>query len=213
MCYNKEILIITYFIGLSSSLLLITNKKVALKISGVFFLIVIQIQLMEYLFWKNNSCNLFNIELSNIGSVLNHIQPILLYLAILYFNKTLDEKKKNILNLVIGLYIIGLLTYSNQIYPLNCTIVTPESYPYLQWSWFYKKYATIFYLLFPITMLILFYIGIPEPYNLYLFVLCLGSLVGSYLIYNNKRASGNIWCWIAAFVPILLVITDLIYNI
>jgi len=42
MCYNKDISIYTYIIGLVSSYLLIKNDKKSLKILGVFFMAAIQ---------------------------------------------------------------------------------------------------------------------------------------------------------------------------
>lgn len=43
-------------------------------------------QLIEYLLWNNNKCNSINKIITKIGISLNHFQPYLLYLAIIYFN-------------------------------------------------------------------------------------------------------------------------------
>ena len=52
-------------------------------------------QLIEYFLWTNNKCNMRNITLSHIGAiVIMFIQPIILYLAILYYNKELYIKNK-----------------------------------------------------------------------------------------------------------------------
>ena len=83
MCYNKDVSIYTYIIGLVSSYLLLTNEKKSLKIIGCFFIVVIQMQLVEYFLWNNIKCNSKNITISNIGALLNFIQPIILYIAIL----------------------------------------------------------------------------------------------------------------------------------
>ena len=76
MCYNKDISIYTYLIGLVSSYLLIVNDKISLKILGCFFMIVIQMQLIDYFLWTNNTCNSKNIQISTIGAFINFIQPI-----------------------------------------------------------------------------------------------------------------------------------------
>jgi hypothetical protein len=111
MCYNKDISIYTYIIGLVSSYLLLTNEKKSLKIIGCFFIVVIQMQLVEYFLWSNIKCNSKNITITNIGAFLNFIQPIILYLAILYYNKEITSKNKKIINITIILYIL-LLFYN-----------------------------------------------------------------------------------------------------
>ena len=68
MCYNKDVSIYTYIIGLVSSYLLLTNEKKSLKIIGCFFIVVIQMQLVEYFLWNNIKCNSKNITISNINT-------------------------------------------------------------------------------------------------------------------------------------------------
>ena len=83
MCYNKDISLYTYIIGLVASYLLIKKQNKTLKILGWFFMVLIQMQLIEYFLWTNNKCNTRNIHLSILGALFNFIQPILLYLAIM----------------------------------------------------------------------------------------------------------------------------------
>ena len=86
MCYNKDISLYTYLIGLVASFLLIQKKDKDLKIVGCFFLVVVHMQLIEYFLWTNNKCNMRNLNLSRIGAIILYIQPIILYLAILYYS-------------------------------------------------------------------------------------------------------------------------------
>jgi hypothetical protein len=210
MCYNKEVSISTYIIGTTFSVLLLKNKKISLNIAGGFFLLVIQMQMIDFLLWNNNKCNQNNINISTAGSIITYIQPIFLYILIMYYNKELTQTKKNILSLLLGLYIIGIYQLLKNKYPLECTIVTPNSKPYLDWSWIYDtKKNNKFNLLYLIVLGVLFYIGIPSPYNIYLFVLCIGSFVASYYISNGTKF-GSIWCWFAAVGPLILYFTDLL---
>ena len=208
MCYNKDISINTYIIGLVSSYLLLTNDKKTLKILGFFFIVVIQMQLVEYFLWSNTKCNSKNITITHIGALLNVIQPIMLYLAILYYNKDITNENKKIMNITIIIYILALLLYSLNLFPIGCSIVTEVSKPYLQWGWFYKKYPNFITIMFPLTLVILMYFGVDKPYNFYLSLIIMLSFIISFIIYRKQRSFGTLWCWFAVFIPIGLLIYD-----
>lgn len=212
MCYNKDISLYTYLIGLVASYLLLQKKDKDLKILGCFFMFIIHMQLIEYFLWANDKCNMRNITLSYIGTIVNFIQPIILYLAILYYNKELYIKNKQILDSIIIIYIIGLIIYSITLFPLGCTSITPISSPYLQWSWFFRKNSVIIALLFPIAITLLLYYGLSSSYNLYFSLVCIISFIISYIIYNKQRAYTNLWCWFAVFIPIVLLLIDTFYH-
>ena len=165
-------------------------------------------QIIEYFLWTNNKCNMRNITLSHLGAVTLFIQPIILYLAIVYYNKKLYIKNKIKLNSILIIYIILLSIYSIHLFPLGCTSVTKVSSPYLQWSWFYKKNPKFLTLCFPIALMILIYYGLTKPYNLYVSLICIISFIVSYIIYNKQRAFGSLWCWFSVFIPIGLLIID-----
>lgn len=225
MCYNKDVSIYTYILGLVSSYFLLINDKKSLKILGCFFMVTIQMQLVEYYLWNNNKCNDKNITISNIGAIANFIQPLALYLAIRYFTKddgNDDRKDKgnndgndarndgNIRNIdiVIIIYIIVLIIFTIRILPLGCSIKTPQSSPYLQWSWMYEKYPSYIFTYFPISIMLLLYFGLDKPYNIYLSTFCMISFLLSFIIYRQNRAFGNIWCWFTVFIPICVLIYD-----
>ena len=208
MCYNKDISIYTYIIGLVSSYLLLKNDKPSLKILGCFFLIVIHMQLIDFFLWTNNKCNYTNIQISTIGAFLNYIQPIILYLAILYYNKNITNENKKKLNIIILIYIIILLIYCMNLFPLGCSGVTEKSFPYLQWSWYKKNSPNIVGAIFPITLMLLMYFGLDKPYNLYLSLICIISFIVSFIIYKKQKIIGNMWCWSAALMPLGLLVAD-----
>ena len=208
MCYNKDISIYTYIIGLVSSYLLLTNEKKALKILGCFFMVVIQMQLVEFFLWSNTTCNSKNRTITHIGALLNIIQPIILYLAILYYNKEISDKHKKIMNVTIMIYLLSVLLYSLNLFPIGCSIVTEVSAPYLQWGWFYKKFPNFVTIMFPLTLVILMYYGLDKPYNLYLSLLIMISFILSFIIYRKQRVFGTLWCWIAVFLPICVLVYD-----
>jgi hypothetical protein len=206
MCFDKETSIVTYLIGTISSIALFKSNNTSYKIAGQFFLFVSQMQLIEYLLWKDTSCNTNNKIISTTGSLLNHLQPIVLYLLLKLNNKSLSNNK--LLSAIIGIYIISLVLYSNNIYPLDCTTLTDTEPQHLDWKWNHKKHSTKFYLIFLVTMILLSYNGFEKPYNLYLALICIGTYVVSYIIYKDKNVTGAVWCWFAALIPFLLLIFD-----
>ena len=208
MCYNKDISIYTYILGLISSYLLIINDKPTLKILGVFFIVSIHMQLIEFYLWTNNTCNNKNIQISIIGAIVNFIQPIILYLSILYFNKTIEKNNKTKLHIIILVYIIILIIYIMRILPIGCSTMNEYSKPYLEWSWMYEKHTSYIGMYFPIAIMLLLYIGLDKPYNIYLSLLCIISFILSYIIYRKQRAFGNIWCWFTVFIPICILLYD-----
>lgn len=211
MCYNKDISIYTYIICLIASYFLLRNDKKDLKIIGCFFIIVIQMQLVEYFLWTNNTCNSKNITISNVGAFVNFIQPFILYLAILYYNKDITNENKKILNIVIFLYLLALVLYSLNLFPIGCSSVTDISTPYLQWGWMYKKYPNFITIMFPISLMALMYFGLDKPYNLIISALLIISFIISFIIYKKRRAFATLWCWFSAFIPIGILLYDKYY--
>jgi hypothetical protein len=84
MCYNKEVSLTTYIAGIIGCINLYFNFN--LKVEAIFFGFVIQMQLIEYVIWDNISCNDTNVLTSKIGTIINHMEPIILWVAILFLS-------------------------------------------------------------------------------------------------------------------------------
>jgi len=98
MCINKEVSLITYVIGLSSCVILYFRGY---KIEALFYGFIIQMQLIEYLLWLNNRCNNINKIITKIGILINHLQPVFLYLLVINFNNNINEYLKIIIHISI----------------------------------------------------------------------------------------------------------------
>jgi hypothetical protein len=208
-CYNKEVSLVTYIIGSVSSVYLILRKNKSYKIAGSFLLFVSQMQLIEYLIWNHDvKCDDFNYRVSNIGSLLNHFQPIVFYLFVRYFNRNNELKNKELLNVLASIYIICMITYSRDVYPLEC--VTLDKYNHLYWDWNYKKCYRIFYVIFVTILVLMNLYGIEKPYNILFALIFLGTYLLSLYKYSNTKAVGAIWCWYAALVPFVIMMYDII---
>lgn len=210
MCYNKTTSITTYVIGSLASLYLIFKKDVMeYKIIGAFFLYVIQMQMIEYLLWVHRvKCDKYNINISTIGSILNNLQPIVLYLLIRYFNKNISEENKKFIDILISVYIVNLLLYSSNIYPMECT--TLDNSNHLYWKWNHKHNAFLFYIIFVLVLVLLNYFGFVYPFNIFFAIIFLGSFLISKYMYKDTKAVGAIWCWYAALAPVFIFLFNIV---
>ena len=211
MCYDKQTSITTYIVGSLASIYLILSQNNSYKIAGSFFLFVSQMQLIEYLIWKHKvKCDEYNIKVSNIGSILNHLQPIILYLCIRLFNKDLSKNNIQIMNILLGIYILSALIYSKDVYPLDCTTLDNENHLY--WKWNHKNNNISFYLLFLVILVLLSYYGFNKPYNIIFACIIIGTYLLSLYKYKNTKAVGAIWCWFAAIIPSVIMMYDFIEH-
>ena len=81
MCYSANDSLIAYKINLIISLI-IFNYSIDnhIKVLSLFFLFVGQMQLFDYIFWKNQKYNNINKITTKIAILFNHLQPIILIL-------------------------------------------------------------------------------------------------------------------------------------
>jgi len=204
MCVNKKISLISYIIGILSSILLFLRNY---KIEGLLYGYICQMQLIEYLLWNNNKKNNINKIITYIGIFLTHTQPIFLYLIILYFNK---NSINNInLHFLFIIYITSLLLYFNKNYKLiNNYTLGIENKKELKWSIQYGK-NNRFYIIFTIILALLCIIGLKKHNYLNAFILSLGFII-SYIKYKKVKAVGTMWCLYTAYAPLIL---NIIYFI
>jgi len=214
MCYSKEVSAITYGIGSISSGLL---YKVAsdrdddsLKIVALFFLFVIQMQLVDFILWSSGpKCDSLNKLTSNIGSILNHSQLILLYALVRYFNKEGYDKHKRLIDGLVIVYILALIVYTLTSMPISkCSEVSIDKH--MKWHWNLGANSGILYMIFIITLAGLFYYGTKPPYNNTIGIISVLSYVYATLMYRKTWVVGSMWCWIAAFVPVFLLVKEMI---
>jgi hypothetical protein len=198
MCYNKEVSITTYIIGIIGCINLYLNLN--LKIEAILLGFVIHMQLIEYFIWDNISCNETNIITSKIGTIINHMEPIILWIAILFLSaKSLPQW----VNIYMILFIIISIVYTLDVFPTECTKVTEESSPHLQWKWNeYNNKGTNYYIIFVLTLNILMITGLEHGYHLAIITTL--SFIISFKIYEKNKSVGAMWCFIAAYIPYII---------
>jgi hypothetical protein len=203
MCFNAEVSLVTYFTGLIGAALLFKENY---RPEAIFFAWVIQMQLIEYFLWKNQPCNeltnINNVNTTKFGIIINHMEPIILWLAILYLSK---KKLPSAINYFMLIFILITIVYSiNSLKKIECTTVTDKSSPHLHWKWNFEKYGKFFYALFVLALVLLSYYGL-EKGKINSFVIFISFLI-SYYVYKDKKSVGAMWCFIAAFGPWILLL-------
>lgn len=201
MCINSNISLLSYVIGLSSSIILYLRNY---KIEGLLYGYISQMQLIEYLLWNNNKNNQINKIITYIGIFFTHTQPIFLYLILLYYNTLSND-----IHLIILIYIIYLFIYFYKNLNLlgKSTIGIPNKKE-LQWSIQYGK-NNHYYFIFTITLALLCIRGMKKHNYLNAFILTIGFII-SYIKYMKTKSVGTMWCLYSAYAPLLL---NIIYSI
>jgi hypothetical protein len=194
MCFSAEVSLSTYIIGMLG---IIRLWNLNLKPEAIFYACVIQMQLIEFLLWKNNQCNEMNKTITKIGIIINHLEPFILWLAIYSFSPYILP---NWLNKYMMIFFAIAIFYTYYVFKNGCTVVTKESAPHLQWDWNSENYNNIFYFIFLLALILLSSYGLGKNGNTHAFIVFI-SFVISYLIYNKKHSTGAIWCFLAASVP------------
>ena len=204
MCFNSTVSLGSYIFGLVNSFILFRRGY---KIEGILYGFIIQMQLIEYLLWNNNKCNSVNKTITKIGISLNHFQPYLLYLAIIYFNGF--NQLSLYIHQLVFIYLCVNIFYFYVNYQLlfRCTIGI-ENKKELQWLIQYGKEKK-FYFFFVFMLAILCINGLKKYNYLNAFLLTLTFII-SYIKYYDSKGVGSIWCLLAAYIPFIL---NIIYYI
>lgn len=206
MCFNKEVSLSTYLVGMLGTYQL---YKMNLLPEAIFYGWVVQMQLLEFFLWKFQPCNLdqtitnTNKNVSLLANVVNHLEPFALWFAILYFSKV--KLSSNITSYMYLFTFLTILYTYNVLTTTECTTVSEKSKPHLHWKWNSGPYYVEFYTLFLITLVLLSYYGLEYPRNIINAGIILISYIVSYYIYGDKHSVGAMWCFAAAFAPWVLI--------
>ena len=197
MCFSSEISLATFIAGIVGSILCISLGKPVDKIVGYFFMFVSLMQGIEYLLWNHQIRDDYNRFLSILGMIFNHLQPIVLGLLILYFYKNVSSK----IYIILFLYLCTIIPYSIQfLNNKNLQYTIKNKHHHLQWNWNVMVYSFITYLIFLLTLCLLFYIGFPDEYKYIAIVTALLSYGSSYFFYYNEGVMGSLWCFYILFI-------------
>ena len=168
---------------------------------AVLYLCVVQMQLVEFFIWRNLRCDAFNRVVSRVGMVINHLEPIVFWLAIAYVYGL-----PSWLNAWMFLFAAFSLMYTISVWKkTQCTTPSEQSAPHLYWQWNHEGPSfRLFYGFFLFSVVALSYFGLPQGHiNA---ILALLSYFISMAIYGDKHTVGAMWCFAAAFGPWILLL-------
>lgn len=193
MCFSQNASIVSFLVGMSSSLYCYSLGTPDSKVFGVFFAFVSLMQTIDYLLWRHQFCDYYNKAVSMFGMILNHFQPILLGLLLLLYKSS--SINKNTVLYILGVYLLFIIPYSMQfIDNPECTIKDHKTG--FQWNGI-EKNKTITYLVFLLCISALFYLG----FGSYAGILSVLTFVLTIIFYSSKV--GATWCFFAVGVPVL----------
>ena len=197
MCFSERISLIAFFVGIFGSSLLYNLGTTNDIIYSLFFAYVSLMQLIDFFLWRNQTCNKTNILISNIGLILNHLQPIVLGLLLLYYKNIPNGE---LIYFILFVYLLFMIPYSKQYFnDPQCSLKNVENH--ITWSWNNKKDHILMYCVYLLILLLLCICGFEKNYGLYAAFIALFTIVISIIFYSKNI--GSIWCFFTVFLPIL----------
>lgn len=207
MCFSAKVSLFTFIIGIVGAILCVSLGKVMDIILGLFLGYVSLMQLIEYLLWKHQKCDNYNKIISIIGMLLNHFQPIVLGIILLYVAKPLP-KNKCIIFIIMLIYTLCAIPYSILFLKdsnNHCTLKSKKT-EHLKWIWNKENYNFLFYALFLFTIVLLFIYGMPNfKHGIYLGIGTVLLYLTTLIFYYSYHV-GSMWCFYSAFIPIIYYI-------
>ena len=210
MCVTAIDSLAVYIINLISCILLFRyGKSPDIKVVALFFFFVGQMQIIDFLFWNNLTCNSKNTNITQAGIIFNHLQPIVLFILQVLFGLHIRKSSK----VVLLLYLICSIAYSVYVIrKIKCTTLS-ESTGVIYWKWNDEKFSEIFYLLFFISIMVLC-LNFKNTKLRYIFM-TFGTLtlIMGMLKPKLNESPGRMWCYYSALIPVFILILVKILKI
>jgi len=195
MCFNAPVSMLTFIIGIILNIAVMVwfprKEVIAVSLSWSFVLLM---QLFEAVIWMDQNCGTWN-KIASFGAfIANIMQPIIVAFCLLIFIKSLWYLKLIVFLLVIG-YVIFIATAPYE--AIKCT--KPSSgCASLEYKW-WNGISVWPYLI----LLLLANILLLRPLSfsvIQIFWILLTLLIACL---TRKGAVGSMWCFLAAFAPVL----------
>lgn len=194
MCWNAEVSLNTFIIGvISATILVLLNNTPYLYI--FIGLSVSFMQLLEYFTWTNIN-NKKIIKILSIFGIITIITQVFLIIFLI--------KNKKYRNLMLSSLMIFLLIYINFIFPTTKLYMEKGKNGHLIWHWIDVNiiWFIITFLFYTIPLLLNRY------YTIFSFLL-MSIIICMYFFYKYKTF-GTIWCYISNIIWIYLLYNSII---
>ena len=202
MCVTATYSLVVYIVNMISCILLYHYGQTPdIKIASLFFAFVGQMQLVDYLFWKNLECTSINTQITRSGIVLNHLQPIVLIGLQYAFGLKLSKPSIYIASL----YIVCAVIYSvYNFYNVKCTTLSQKT-NVVYWKWNNEKFSKLMYSMF----LLSFIVSCANFKNKQFgtLMMCFGiiTLIMGFLKPKLNESVGRMWCHYSALLPLIIL--------
>ncbi len=191
MCFSEKASLTTLLIGLISSALVFSLGKPNDKLWGLFFAFVSLMQLIEVLLWRHQTCDRYNQIVSFMGKFFNLMQPVVLFLLVMYFRKPTETKS---LYVLVALY-LAFVVFANNWNPSQQQCIVKGSDNHLHYPWS----TLVSHLIFVVALTGVAYLAGCKTAP---WVILLSYLV-SYIFYGPVNLVGEMWCILTVFIPLL----------
>jgi hypothetical protein len=166
---------------------------------ALFLLFVGQMQILDYGFWKNQTCGSVNTILTKLAVIVNHLQPIVLILL----QGAFGFKQSPAALIIFGFYMLfGIFYNIDALTQIHCT--QPED-GVMKWKWNSLSGSAYYYFFFMAYLII-------AAFNFKSTIFAIASAVATIItilvatktpILNSSF--GRIWCYYAALTPIAFI--------
>lgn len=213
MCFSEKISLGTFIIGIIGSFLCISLGTITDKIVGYVLGFAVMIQGLEYLIWRHQVCDEYNRGLSITGMWLNNLQPIIFGCIILLCNYKIAIFNELMVQIAIFIYALIAIPYSFEFLKSDvadqCTLKGEDTH--LEWKWNNLPYGSSFvYNMYLLSISVMFIFGFPtKMQGMIAAFIAIISYIATYFMFSYKSL-GTIWCFFAAFLPIIYYIGRII---
>jgi hypothetical protein len=204
MCFDAKTSIITFIIGTFFNIFGVYyfNDSVYTA-TALVWQFVLLMQIFDAMAWTNKCGTFWNKFALNGAYFANMFQPVAVFMAFIFIS-TVNNKLKIISTILILLYIFWVFyTYKN-LEPKNC-LSKANNCDHLDYYWWYSPnyWSNPKFFIYFITLSCVIF-SLIRPINLFLILsysyICLTLLVSAFIY---KCGAGSVWCFFAAFAPIL----------
>jgi hypothetical protein len=201
MCWNKEVSWTTFSIGTAFNLInsIIIPKPQIIAVSLVWQWVLLM-QLFDALLWMDQECGTLN-KYATLGAfAANMLQPVVVFMALIFIAPSNMVLKLTALVLVMG-YLSYTYAAAAHMPRLECT-KPKDGCKHLRYTWWNHIEGWPYVVCLLTVMVLLFR---PLTFCLLEVGYIVITLIISAFIYKKSGTIANMWCFFAAFAPVLTI--------
>jgi len=204
MCFSAEASLATLVFGLVGSAGIYRLGSAYDHILALYLGYISLMQGIEWVLWKNQTCDYFHKNVSILGMLLNTSQPLVLGALVL----ALSTRTENFLyiGIIMALYTLYTVIYLQQYKSnLQCTTARPND-PHLVWNWLLLPYYYWSWFAYIAAVCAIAILGMPTLFEGVAFASLAVVSMGLSIAFYPRHTMGSIWCFFsAACIPILYI--------